>query len=203
MIVAITLLGLFTNHSEQQLLLLLGQGSDAAFAELYNRHAPKVMSIAYSKLNSLEGAEEIVQEIFLNLWERRESLTIESLPNYLAVAVKYQVINYIKKKISIEKHSDYVRALAKVATDETSETIALMGLSEAFEKGIRRLPEKTQIIFKLSRMEHKSIAEIANELNLSQQAIKYHITQSLKEMRLYLKEYILFAGLLAILHYMF
>jgi RNA polymerase sigma-70 factor (ECF subfamily) len=172
-------------------LLLLKQSDEAAFAQIYNRHAPKVRSIAYSKLNSIEGAQEIVQETFMNLWERRYSLNIESLSNYLAVSVKYQVINYIKKQVVIRKHSDYYRSFAKVIGEETSNDVELMNLYEALDAGVKKLPAKTQAVFKLSRLEHKSISEIAIELNLSQKAIKYHITRSLKELRFHLKEFII------------
>lgn len=191
------------DHSDEQLLSLLRKDNEAAFAELFNRHAPKVRALAHAKLNSIEGAHEIVQETFMHLWERRESLNIDALPNYLAVAVKYQTFNYIRKKITVEKYNNYVKAFVQVITDETSESIELMGLKEAIEKGMSRLPQKTQTIFKLNRIEHKSIAEIAKELNLSQQAIKYHIGQSLKELRLHLKEFILTIGIITLLHFLF
>lgn len=181
------------NHTDAHLLLLLKQSDEAAFAQIYNRHAPKVRSIAYSKLNSIEGAQEIVQETFMNLWERRYSLNIESLSTYLAVAVKYQVINYIKKQVVIRKHCDYYRSFAKIIGEETSNDVELMNLYEALDAGVKKLPAKTQAVFKLSRLEHKSISEIAIELNLSQKAIKYLITRSLKELRFHLKEFIISA----------
>lgn len=182
-------------------MLRLKEGNEAAFQELYNRYAPTVRAVAYSKLNSVEAAKEIVQEIFMDLWERRSHLNIESLPKYLTVAVKYQVINHFKKQITIKKHAHYYKTFERIVGEETLQEVEFESLQEALEKGMSRLPPKTQTIFKLSRVEHKSIAEIADELNLSQQAIKYHITQSLKELRLHLKDFIVSVGILVALLY--
>ena len=118
-------------------------------------------------------------------------LQIDNPPNYLAITVKYQVINFIKKQLRVRKHAEYYKTFAKVINEETWQDVELANLYEAIEKGVRTLPEKTQIIFKMSRLEHKSIAEIAEQLNLSQKAIKYHITRSLKELRFHLREFIL------------
>jgi RNA polymerase sigma-70 factor (ECF subfamily) len=192
-------LSLSQNHTDNELLLLLKQNDEHAFAELYDRHAPKVRSIAYSKTNSIEGAQEIVQETFMRLWERRSSLVIDNLPNYLAVAVKYQVINYIKKQVSVEKHNEFYRTFAKVSAEETLQAVELMNLYDELEKGISRLPKKTQVVFKLNRLEHKSIAEISEKLNLSQKAIKYHITRSLKELKFYLREFIISSSAILVL----
>jgi len=68
--------------------------------------------------------------------------------------------------------------------------VEFSNLHDELEKGIRLLPKKTQVVFKLNRLEHKSIAEIAIELNLSQKAIKYHITRSLKELKYHLREFL-------------
>jgi RNA polymerase sigma-70 factor (family 1) len=179
------------NYTDEELIVLLTQNNELAFSELYNRHARRLRGISYAKLNSKEAAQEIVQEIFLNLWERRHSLQIESVSSYFNVSVKNRVINLIKRQSLIKKHAEYYKSLATILSDETEQDIEFSNLYTAFEEGVSKLPEKTQLIFKLSRFEHKSIAEIATELQLSQQAIKYHITQSLKELRLYLKEFII------------
>lgn len=175
------------------------QTDETAFAELYSRYAAKVRTIAYAKTNSIEGAQEIVQETFLRLWERRSGLFIDTLPNYLAVAVKYQVINYIKKQVCASKYADYHRSFGKMSSEETLQAVELSNLYDELEKGIRLLPQKTQAVFKLNRLEHKSIAEIATELNLSQKAIKYHITRSLKELKYHLKEFIFSSITVAVL----
>ena len=184
-------MGRLKNYTDQDLLALIRKDDDEAFAELYNRYSPKVRALAFSKVNSIEATQEIVQEIFSGIWERRESLYIEAVPNYLAVAVKYRAINYIKSQLAFRKYSNLYKSFVKVSEEETLETVQFHNLTEAIEESVQKLPEKTQLVFRLNRMEGKSIAEIAIKLKLSEKAIKYHISRSIKELRFHLKEFLI------------
>jgi len=184
-------LGRLKNYTDQELLALIRKDDDEAFAELYNRYSPKVRALAFSKINSIEATQEIVQEIFSGIWERRESLYIEAVPNYLAVAVKYRAINYIKSQLAFRKYSNIYKAFVKVSEEETLEAVQFHNLTEAIEESVQKLPEKTQLVFRLNRMEGKSISEIAIKLKLSEKAIKYHISRSIKELRFHLKEFLI------------
>lgn len=177
-------------YTDEQLLSLMAQDEEGAFIELYNRYAPKARALALSKCNSKETASEIVQNIFATLWERRSELSINTFSNYLSVAVRYQVINHIKSQISQNTHKVFYKAFMKVSEEQTLDSVQFNDLSQALEEGVQRLPEKTQIVFRLNRFEGKSISEIAEMMNLSEKAIKYHISRSLKELRLHLKDYL-------------
>lgn len=179
------------NHTDQFLLSLLKEGNELAFSELYRRYAPRLIAMAYAKLNSKDAAKEIVQETFMDLWTRRSTLQIDLLPNYLSVAVKYKVLSYIRNQSTAERHYFYYKAFIKISDEQTANDVNFHALKNAIEEGIKKLPDKTQTVFRMSRLEHLSIAEIASVLKLSEKAIKYHITRSLKELRLHLKEYIL------------
>lgn len=170
---------------------LIKQDNDDAFVVLYNKYSRKVRSLAFSKVNSKIIAQEIVQEVFANIWERRHSLEISSLSAYLFVAVKYQAINHIKSEITHRKHHHLYKAFIKISEDSTLRSVQYNDLTEALEGSVQKLPEKTQLVFRLNRLEGKSISEIALKLNLSEKAIKYHISRSLKELRLYLKEFLI------------
>ena len=184
-------MGRLKNYTDQDLLALIRKDDNEAFAELYSRYSPKVRALAFSKLNSIEATQEIVQEIFSGIWERRESLYIEAVPNYLAVAVRYRAINYIKGQLAFRKYSNLYKSFVKVSEEETLETVQFHNLTEAIEESVEKLPEKTQLVFRLNRMEGKSIAEIAIKLKLSEKAIKYHISRSIKELRFHLKEFLI------------
>ena len=181
----------FKDHTDQQLLASIKLDDDNAFVELYNRHSRKVRALAFSKVNSLEATQEIVQDIFSDIWERRHSLDIQAVPNYLSIAVKYRVINLVKSQVSFRKHSNLYKAFVKLSEEETLETVQFHDLSEALEESVQKLPEKTQLVFRLNRLEGKSIPEIATKLNLSEKAIRYHISRSLKELRFHLKEFLI------------
>jgi RNA polymerase sigma-70 factor (family 1) len=177
-------------NSDEELLALLKQNDELAFAELFNRYWKKTHTLACSKLPSPELTREIVQEVFCNLWERRHSLDITNFEHYLKVSVKYKAINYIKSEIIRHKYSDYYKVFAKIHDEETLKSVSYHELEEALEKSVKRLPEKTQTIFRLNRLEGKPINEIANALHLSEKAIQYHLARSLKELRLYLRDFL-------------
>jgi RNA polymerase sigma-70 factor (family 1) len=178
------------NNTDEELLAFVKQNDERAFAELFNRYWKKAHTLASSKLPSLELTREIVQELFCNLWERRHSLDITNFEHYLKVSVKYKAINYIKSEITHHKYSDYYKAFAKIHDEETLKSVNYHELQEALEKGVQKLPEKTQKVFRLNRLEGKPITEVANALHLSEKAIQYHLARSLKELRVYLKDFL-------------
>ena len=124
------------NHNDEILIARLKEGDESAFANLYDKYAPIVRATAYSKLNSIQCAQEIVQDIFLDLWERRSSLNISCLPGYLSVAVKYKVINYIHKQVRVRKHTNWYLAFEKITSEDTMESVELNSLNDAVEEGI-------------------------------------------------------------------
>lgn len=180
--------GLINDHL---LLSRMKQDDENAFVELYNRYSKKVRALAYPVVHSKEITQEITQNIFATLWERRHLLEINtSFSNYLAVAVKYQVINHIKGQIAFRKHSHYYKAFLKVSEEETLKSVEFNDLAEALEEGVQKLPKKTQQVFRLNRLEGKSVSEIADHLSLSEKAIRYHLSRCLKELRFHLKEFL-------------
>ena len=89
-------------YTDSELLSLLRQGVESGFTEIYNRYWKNLLVVAVNKTGDLDEAEEIVQDIFVSLWNRRETLEItSSLNNYLAVSVKYRVIKALAKKITV------------------------------------------------------------------------------------------------------
>jgi RNA polymerase sigma-70 factor (ECF subfamily) len=170
------------------LLLRLLQASDEhAFRELYQRYWKKLFTTACYKLKNKEAAEEIVQNIFVSLWEKRATLQIDSLENYLYIAVKYKVINYVE---SLMVRQAGQKQLAGNTTDESTEaTIMINDLHAAIRQALTQLPAKTREVFTMSRFEKYSVREIARHMNLTEKAVEYHITQSLKLMRVSLKDY--------------
>ena len=180
----------YLNHTDDELLSMIAQDSEKAFQVLFERYWETAHTVAYSKLKSKENTKEIVLDIFLSFWERRHSIEIKNFRHYLHVSVKYRVITFINKEISQRKHfADYFDQI-RLDEEETLQRIEYNDLAKALAEGVKVLPEKTQEVFRLNRMEGRSVSEIANRLNLSEKAIEYHITRSRKELRLYLKDFL-------------
>ena len=95
----------YASLCEEILLKLLKADDDKAFKEIYTRYWRQLYKSAYAKTRSHDVAEEIVQNIFVTLWEKRTNSSIEHLESYLQTAVKYRVINYFKSFLVKEKYS--------------------------------------------------------------------------------------------------
>lgn len=188
----------YSTLSDETLIKLLKKDDQKAFKEIYNRYWRQLYKTAYNKLHLHEIAEETVQNVFIKLWENRFVSSIQHLENYLQTAIKYQVINYYKSLFAKEKYLQTLKAQSE-ETDTSVNKLLLDELTATIEKAIHELPEKTQLIFNLSRKENYTVKEISESMHLSEKAVEYHITKSLKQLRVYLKEIISVAvALLAI-----
>ena len=177
--------------ADDVLLKFLKISDEIAYKEIYLRYWRRLYYSAVSKTNSKEVAEDIVQSVFTDLWDKRERHTINSIAAYLETAVKYQIINYIKSAIS--KRAQYAGFSEGQKSEENSADLPLLvqELNAAIDKAINQLPQKTQTIFRLSRFEKHSNKDISRIMDLSEKAVEYHITQSLKSLRFFLRDFIL------------
>jgi len=178
-----------TEYNETLLLEDLRKGCVDAFEKIFKRHWEPLYANAKAKLRSHDEAEEVIQNIFSALWEKRESLLITNLTYYLNTALRNRILNMIRDKVPQEKYWEYYRGFMPKHQKVTDEVVAFDDLNDAVELAVRHLPEKSRQVFKLSRLEGRSNAEIANLLQVSEKAIEYHLTKSLKELRLHLKDF--------------
>nr|WP_281421278.1 sigma-70 family RNA polymerase sigma factor [Hymenobacter profundi] len=160
-----------------------------AFAEVYERYWYRVFSLAYRKLKSRETAEELVQELFAALWHKRAEQTIAQLDHYLLAAINHRVLSYIRAYRVRTHYAAYCHTVQIETTHETEEALAASDLTAAFLRGVELLPEKSKQVFQLSRLEHQSVEEIATHLGVTSKTVEYHLTKSLKLLRLYLREF--------------
>lgn len=179
-----------TDHNEVLLLADLRNGCVHAFEHIFKRHWEPLYRSARTKLGSHEDAEEVIQSIFSGLWEKRETLLISNLTNYLHTALRNRILNTIRDRIPQEKYWNYYKAFIPQPQDMTDQVVEFDDLNNAVELAVSHLPEKSREVFKLSRFEGRSNAEIANLLKVSEKAIEYHLTKSIKELRVHLKDFI-------------
>jgi RNA polymerase sigma-70 factor (family 1) len=183
---------LTATHQDEELLLKdLREGSEEAFLQIYEAYWYKVYLIAYRRLGKKDIAEELTQDLFLKLWEKRETLKPQKISNYLFVSIKNSVIDHVQSSLVAGKYIDFYKSFAQHSSSSTEETVQYDDLTEAIERGLSELPDKTQEVFKLGRMNNWSSDKIAKHLNLSEKTVGYHLTKSLKFMRAYLREYLL------------
>ncbi|GLU56050.1 RNA polymerase sigma factor [Dyadobacter frigoris] len=185
--------------SDEELVIKLETGEEWAFSEIYGRYWKKMFRHAFSKTGSDDSAKEIVQDIFLDLWQRRGSTHIQELERYLFRAVKYQVLDSYNKQIIRKRHFETVWAKSyEEVTESVEDQMAFEELKEKILECISSFPEKTRQIFTLNRMEGKSVMEISSLLHVPERTVEYHITIGLRHLRGHLKDYIISFSVLVI-----
>ena len=176
--------------SDEQLVKRLANGDIAAFQAIYSRYSKKLYAIAYSRTRSVEITEEIIQDIFVMLWEHREKIGIHNVASYLATAVKHDVLDHFKHLAVREKHNRKIRSLGEPFENTTEQHVSFEELSAIMEKEVNKLPEKCRIIFKLSREEAQSSREIAAKLDISPKTVDNQINKATNVLRLQLSDYL-------------
>lgn len=170
--------------TDQELLQLLREDNQLAYAEIYDRYKGLLFIHAYKRLNNQEEAEDVIHDLFAVLWKKRAEITINTeLASYLYTAVRNRVFNIIGHK-KIE--SDYFTSIKHSINEGyciTDHRVRSNELVKIIEKEISALPPKMREIFILSRQENLNHKEIANKLNISEQTVSKQITNALKTLR--------------------
>lgn len=171
-----------TSLPDDVLLERLAQDDPHAFSALFHRYwEPLFVNVVKIVQNEAE-AEDVVQEIFLSLWNRRKEVSIDGSPAaYLHTAARYKSINYIRKNIT--KHN-YLAILSETAVHSTSLSpemqMQFKELQNVLNTTIQNLPPKMKEAYQLSRKENLSHNEIAEKMGISSETVKKHIQRALQ-----------------------
>lgn len=178
----------YHTYSEAALIERLQDGDGAAFTEIYNRFWKLLYAIAYKHISCKESAEEIVQDIFMRLWDRRGDVEIKALGPYLATACKYAVFKQItKEKMRREKLAGQQNLWAGSVTEMES-AIQARFLEEILTEVIEKLPAQCRVVYRLSEEEDLKIPEIAKELNISPNTARNHLARARRIIRSFVRE---------------
>jgi RNA polymerase sigma-70 factor (ECF subfamily) len=177
------------DYADEELIGLLKAGRRAVFDEIYRRYWEKLYHYAFHNTQSKDLAFEMVHDIFVTFWTRRESLVLEtSLSGYLFAAVRYQIIAWIRASRQEAAYAKDYSLFRAVEDNSTEDALHLQDLEQAIEQSLSQLPPRCQEIFRLSRREYKSVREIALELNISHRTVENQLTHALRHLRVSLGE---------------
>jgi len=171
----------YKNWDNIQLMSALADGSRSALAELYERHWFALYRVAFQKTNSHEIAEELVQDLFVDLWQKRAMLQVRQVTPYLFTALKYAVIDHIRHTVQKERF-EVSHQIAHIDTS-TEDLLGYNDLIASIETELQKMPAKTSEIFRLSRYDDQPIPVIAATLSLSEKTVEYHLGKALKTLR--------------------
>lgn len=171
-----------STYTDDVLLHLMSSDDQEAFALIYRRYWEGLFITAAKTLRGKQEAEDVVQDVFLSLWNRRGELNIEgSLSAYLQTSVRYKAIHYIEKNIT---RRDYLALLTDVAVNTLSPPadiqLQLKEAQQTIREAVDKMPPKMQEVYRLSRQEHLTHREIAEKLGISVETVKKHIQHALQ-----------------------
>lgn len=168
---------------ESELVSRLQNGDIDAFDELFSKYGNRLFAFALSYLKSKEESEELVQDVFLKVWENRKGLRKESsFKSYLFTVAYHNMCRLFRKKQIHQKFLDR-GVIAENSTTSLEDQIEYRIALEQIDELIRKLPEKQRVIFIKSRREGKSTQEIAQEMNLAPGTVDNQISAALKFLR--------------------
>ena len=176
-------------YSDDSLALQLKNGDKKAFELVFNQYKAKLYFFALAYLRSSSDTEEIIQNVFLSLWEHKHSINEAlSIKNYLYKITVNHVYNHLKHEAVRQKFIDYSLVNQLEEDDALQQNSDFNDLKKTIDELIERLPAQQQKIFKLSRWEGRSHDEIAQQLGISVRSVENQVYRALQFIRTNLKE---------------
>ena len=174
----------FSKYTDTMLLELLRAGNRDAMSEIYTRYWPLLFSFVARMLEDKEAAYDLVQDVLVSLWERRQDIDIKDhLKAYLYGATRKKVLLSIRSSKVRDRYEQTLKAIWTEDSVSLEESLIERELYARFEAEMERLPQKMREAFELSRVANYSYREIAEKMNISDHTVKQHISKALKILR--------------------
>lgn len=167
----------------------IAEGDRTAFDALYNHFWKTIYQYVYPKTKNTEATEDILHDLFLSIWKNRSRLQeINNIESYLKTGARYLTFSYFNK--NSEQHKVDIDKVDIILDDAPIEDrLHYRYLLDLIQEEIQNLPERCRIIFNESRINHKSINQIALEYGLSKSTVENQINKALKRLRLVTKDF--------------
>ena len=167
------------------------------FEKLLHENLIPLQRYVNFKIANKHDAEDVIQDVCLSATLKFDTLSNPTaFKAWLIGIAKHKCLNVLRKKIAEQKYSDSLTARETMAnysalSDETFDTVQMQELEQLIGQALSELPEKTRIIYKMSRDQEMTYEEIAQEIDLSVKSVEYHMTKALAHMRHKLKDYLI------------
>lgn len=171
----------YSTYTDQELIALLKQGNQSGYTELYNRYKTLLYVFALRRIDNRAEAQDLIQELFLTLWHKREELVLTgSFRSYIFTALRNRMLDVIARRNVASRYLDSFQSYLGAAEGTTDHLIRTKELSALIEKEIAALPPKMRAVFELSRNTNMSRKEIAEALDLPEDTVKSRMHNALK-----------------------
>ncbi|MFD1770400.1 RNA polymerase sigma factor [Sphingobacterium suaedae] len=182
----------FKKETEQQVIRRFIEGDERAFARVFRQYWKTVYALCFRYTECHSDAEDISQEVFKTLWEKREGLDIHThFENYLVRATKNRMLNYFRGQQSRQQHEEAVAQQTELAQPLLN-TDFLLRAEEQHGYLMARLPEKCREVYRLKYEEALTNQAVADRMGISIKTVEYHLQQAKKALRTGLLQHIEF-----------
>lgn len=169
----------------------LRSGDEQVFEVIFRTYYERLCNYANTILHDMDEAEEMVQGAFLTVWEKHDSIEIHtSMKSYLYRAVHNSCLNRVKHYKVRREHGEALKHQTDITIEDASQDLVGSELESLVASAIDSLPQQCRMVFRLSRFENLSYAEIADQLGISVKTVENHMTKALKTLRDRLKDYL-------------
>lgn len=179
---------------DEQLIALLRKDDRGAFELIYHRYSPGLYASAYNLLRNKEVCEDLLQELFIDFWQKRHTLHIRSLKAYLYKAIRNRVLSYIRAEKSHEVLKGIEDNIEALYSPEGK--LLEKEVQQALQACMQQLPDKCREIFFLSRRQYLSNREISDLLHISPKTVENQITIALRKLKIIFGDFLLIAFIL-------
>lgn len=173
----------YNEYTDQALLELSAKDNQQAFDTLYSRHWEDMYKTAFFILKDTDSCKDIVQDIFIWLWEHRTTVQVLNLKSYLRAAIKFKVANYIRSGNIRDSFFHELAGLQFSPLVPAEDPAEFKQLKAIVLQAIANLPDKCRKIYQLSREEDLSNQEIADQLHISVKTVENQMTIALHRVR--------------------
>lgn len=164
------------------------EGDTAAFEQLFQEHWDGLMYYTCNIISDADMAKDVLQNFFLELWEKRASLPVPNETRaFLLFLLRLRILNALRKEDIRSKHEHVFARLLSDTTANTTDQLYYKHLYEELHQYVNQLPPRIQEVFRLSRFEHLSVAEIAARLGASEQTVRNQLNTANKRLKVMLK----------------
>ncbi|SHJ43053.1 RNA polymerase sigma-70 factor, ECF subfamily [Tangfeifania diversioriginum] len=174
--------------SDKELLLLLQKDDRVAFYNIYERYSKRLywFVLQYVKLDA--DAEEIVQEVFLKIWEKRKTIDVfSSFKSFLFTVAYNATISLLRKRVTENKYLDHLQSIQKATqTTDSTDELYFNELNDKLKSLLNELSPRQKEIYLLSREEGLTHEQISKKLNVSVNTVKKHMSNTVSFLKLHL-----------------
>lgn len=177
------------SSSDEILVEAMRNGDSGSFNILFNRYWQTLYSTAYAISRDNDVSSGIVQDIFLNLWLKREKLQIRSFKGYITASARYHVYRHMKSvKLNLLEYHNELEGGCRISANDGELNIRHQELLQEVELHLKSLPKRCKEIFTLSRGDELSNDEIAERLDISKRTVENQLTHALHHLRISMKD---------------